>query len=188
MLYDAVIFDLDGTLTDSREGILNCTRYALEKMNRPVPPVETLQRFLGPPLVDSFMRYCDMTEEDAWTATAYYREKYVPMGWKMNAVYPGIRKLLRELKCQGCYVAIATGKPQNTSEKIVEYFGLKPYIDALAGPAENEGHADKKDLILRVLPEGKKAVMIGDTPGDVKGGQDAGIDSIGILWGYGRNE
>jgi len=187
MLYDAVIFDLDGTLTDSKEGILTCTRYALDKMNWPVPDEETLQKFLGPPLVDSFMRYCGMTEEQGRTGLDYYREMYQPGGWKMNAVYPGIRELLKELKKRGAYVAVATGKPQKNSERIVEYFGLSPFIDALAGPGEDEAHADKKDLIARVLPEGKKAIMIGDTAGDVKGGIDAGIDTMAAEWGYGSN-
>lgn len=187
MLYNAVIFDLDGTLTDSKEGILACTRYALEKMNWPIPDDATLQKFLGPPLVDSFMRWCGMTEEQGRVGLDYYREKYQPGGWKMNAVYPGIRELLKELKKRGVYVAVATGKPQKNSERIVEYYGLAPFIDALAGPDENETHADKKDLILRVLPKGKKAVMVGDTAGDVKGGIDAGIDTMAALWGYGNH-
>lgn len=185
MLYDAVIFDLDGTLTDSREGIFNCARYALEKLNWPVPEEKVLQRFLGPPLVESFMRYCGMDEETAWKGMRLYREKYVPEGCYQNAAYPGIPLLLKTLKEQGAYLAVATGKPQKSAEEVLRHFGLLPYFDAVAGPSESEAHADKKDLILRVLPEGKKAVMIGDTAGDIRGGHQAGIDAIGAMWGYG---
>lgn len=185
--YDAVIFDLDGTLTDSEPGIRACACYALEKMGLPIPPDETLQKFLGPPLADSYMRYCGMTEEQAAFATELYRERYIPIGWKENRVYPRIRALLHALKKRGAYLAVATGKPQHTSVDILRYFELLPYFDAVAGPAPEDMHADKGALIRRVLPQGKRAVMVGDTVGDIKGAQDAGIDSIAALYGYGEN-
>ena len=183
-----MIFDLDGTLTDSRPGIFACTEYALKKMGRPVPPPEILQRFLGPPLAESFMKYCGMTEEEAAHATALYRERYIPIGWKENSVYPRIRALLAALKSKGVYLAVATGKPEHTSVEILRYFHLLQYFDAVAGPAPGELHADKGQLILRVLPRGKKAVMVGDIAGDVKGAQDAGIPSVAALYGYGSRE
>lgn len=188
MLYDAVIFDLDGTLTDSREGIIDCTKYALEKLNWPVPDEKTLQKFLGPPLVDSFMRYCGMDEETAWKALVLYREKYVPEGCLLNAVFPGIRALLKILRRHGVYLAVATGKPQNNSEKVLRHFDLYRYFDAVAGPDDNEGHADKKELISRVLPRGKKALMVGDTEADMIGAVQTGIDFAAALWGYGDRE
>ena len=186
--YDAVIFDLDGTLTDSQPGIFACTRYALEKMGLPVPPEHVLRRFLGPPLADSYIRYCGMTEEQAAFATDLYRERYIPIGWRENRVYPRIRALLSALKERGAYLAVATGKPQHTSEEILRYFGLLPYFDAVAGPDNRDLHADKADLIRRVLPRGRRAVMVGDIAGDIKGAQDAGIDSVAALYGYGENE
>ena len=186
--YDAVIFDLDGTLTDSLPGIFACTEYALEKMGLPVPPEPVLHRFLGPPLADSFMKYCGMTEEQAANGTELYRERYIPVGWKENRVYPRIRALLSALKEQGAYVAVATGKPQHTSEEILRYFGLLPYLDAVAGPDNRDLHADKADLIRRVLPRGRRAVMVGDIAGDIKGGQDCGIDTVAALYGYGTRE
>ncbi|MBE5787269.1 MAG: dTMP kinase [Clostridiales bacterium] len=188
MLYNAVIFDLDGTLTDSQPGIYACARYALEKMNVPIPDDATLRRFMGPPLADSFMRFCGMNEEEATQATAFYRERYIPIGWKENRVFPRIRALLHHLKKQGIYLAVATGKPQHTSIDILKYFGLYDYFDAVAGPAPGDLHANKADLIARVLPEGKKAVMVGDHPGDIQGARDQGIASIAVLYGYGEND
>ena len=185
--YDAVIFDLDGTLTDSRPGIFACTEYALNKMGLPVPEEKVLQRFLGPPLAESYMRWCGMTEEQAAYATELYRERYIPIGWKENRVYPRIRALLHALRQRGAFVAVATGKPQHTSVEILRYFGLLPYIDAVAGPDNRDLHADKAHLIRRVLPEGKNAVMVGDIAGDIKGAQDCGIASVAALYGYGED-
>lgn len=183
-----MIFDLDGTLTDSQLGIYRCTEYALNKLGLPVPGQETLRRFMGPPLAESFMRYCGMTEAQASYATDLYRERYIPIGWKENNVFPLIRPLLAALKSQGAYLAVATGKPQHTSIDILRYFGLLPYLDAVAGPTDQELHADKGALIRRVLPEGtRQAVMVGDTAGDIKGAQDCGIDSVAALYGYGEN-
>ena len=183
--YDAVIFDLDGTLTDSGLGIVTCVKYALEKMKLPIPPEETLRRFIGPPLAESYVKYCGMTEEEARYGTDLYRERYIPIGWKENSVYPRIRALLAALKDQGVYLAVATGKPEETSVEILRYFGLLPYLDAVAGPTPEDLHADKGRLISRVLPKGKRAVMVGDTAGDVIGAKDVGIDSIGVFYGYG---
>ncbi len=187
LTYDAVIFDLDGTLTDSRPGIFACARYALEKMGLPTPDDATLQRFLGPPLAESYMKYCGMTEEQAAYATDLYRERYIPIGWKENSVYPRIRALLAALKERGAYLAVATGKPEHTSVEILRYFGLLQYFDAVAGPTPSDLHADKGSLIRRVLPRNRKTVMIGDIAGDVKGAQNAGVDSIAALYGYGDN-
>ena len=186
--YDAVIFDLDGTLTDSQPGIYACTEYALKKMGRPVPPDPVLRRFLGPPLADSFARYCGMNEQDAARATELYRERYIPIGWKENRVFPHIRALLHALKREGAYLAVATGKPQHTSREILRYFGLLPYFDAVAGPTDQELHISKEELIRRVLPQGKKAVMVGDTVGDIQGAQACGIDSVAALYGYGEDQ
>ncbi len=187
MLYNAVIFDLDGTLTDSAPGIMACTRYALEKLNRPALDEATLRRFMGPPLAESFMIHCGMNAEEAQAATEVYRERYIPIGWQENAVFAGIRHLLKSLKEQGVYLAVATGKPEKTSLKILEHFHLLQYFDAVAGPRDSDLHADKAALIGRVLPGGKRAVMIGDTVVDIKGAKQAGIDSVAVLWGYGEN-
>lgn len=187
-VYDAVIFDLDGTLTNSEKGITACAAYALKKMGRPVPPPDTLRRFIGPPLSESFARYCGMDEAETWKAVELYRERYHPIGWKENQVYPGIRALLRMLHEAGIKVLVATGKPVMPSEKILTYFRLRPYIDGIAGPTPEDERGDKALLIRRVL-EGqnvKSAVMIGDRASDIQGAREADIDGIGVRYGFGE--
>ncbi len=188
MLYDAVIFDLDGTLSNSQPGIVNCVRYALQKMGRPVPDDAMLNRFIGPPLIYSFTQYCHMSSADAVLATKYYRERYIPVGWAENAVYPGVRRLLKALRDEGVYLAVATGKPESTSLKILRAFGLLHYFDAVAGPDDGYGSAEKDSLIARVLPKGRRAVMVGDTAGDILGAKATGIDSIAVMGGFGDQD
>ncbi len=185
LLYDAVIFDLDGTLSDSWLGIVNCVKYALEKMDWPVPDAKTLDRFIGSPLIYSFTEYCGMTNEEAVTATKFYRERYVPVGWAENTVYPGVRGLLKALKDDGAYLAVATGKPESTSIKILKEFGLFQYFDAVAGPDDGYRNVEKDELIARVLPRDRRAVMIGDTAGDILGAKAMHIDSVAIMSGFG---
>jgi len=186
--YDAVIFDLDGTLTNSESGIVNSVVYALGKMNHPVPERETLRKFIGPPLAESFPRHCGMNAEETARAVAFYRERYLPIGWKENQVYPGIRALLKALHDQGICVYVATGKPQAPSERILSYFGLMPFIDGVAGPTEDDSRADKDVLIRRVLQEKvpKHAVMVGDRRSDAEGALKVGIDAIGVEYGFGE--
>lgn len=143
-----VIFDLDGTLTRSEEGIWNCVRYAAEKLGFPVPDAATLRKFIGPPLGWSFMEYMGMSEEMANKAVNTYRERYEAVGLFENRVYPGIRRLLRMLHRDGWYIGIATGKPQRSSERIIEHFGLNRYITKIVGPKDGRG-ADKELLIRR---------------------------------------
>ena len=188
--YDTVIFDLDGTLTNSEKGITTCAAYALKKMGRQVPPPETLRKFIGPPLAESFSMYCGMNAEDTEKAVKLYRERYIPVGWAENQVYPGIRSLLKMLKQEGAQVLIATGKPQEPSERIISHFRLEKYIDGIAGPRENEPYGGKNMLIRRVL-EGRtyqNAVMIGDRSSDVTGAKKAGIEGIGVTYGFGEKD
>ena len=188
--YTTVVFDLDGTLTDSREGIYASIRYALDKMGLPCPEEGILRRFLGPPLAESFIAFCGMTEEDAARATNLYRERYVPRGMLENAVYPGIPALLKALRRRGVFLAVATGKPLNATRPILEHFGLWDYFGAVACPELGDLHADKAVLISRALsalPEAarERVLMVGDIPGDILGGQRAGCDTCAALWGYG---
>lgn len=189
MRYDAVIFDLDGTLTESEPGITKSVQYALEKMNRPAPDQATLRRFIGPPLYESFAEIAGMPPEDAARAVDVYRERFSTVGWKENSVYRGIAPLLRSLKKNGAYVAVATGKPEIFSRRILDYFGLAPFIDRLAAIEESDLHADKPALVRRALPEKfARACMVGDRAGDMEGAVANGIDGVGALYGYGSRE
>lgn len=190
LLYDAVVFDLDGTLTDSAEGIIASVQYALNKMDHPVLEDAVLRKFLGPSLISSFQKYSGMTEEEAIQATAFYRERYYPAGSKENSVYPGIRPILQELKRRGAKICLATAKPTGLSEDILKYFGIYGYFDAVCGALPGEKHPDKADIISRALQniEYTKAVMIGDRDSDIKGGNDYGIDTIAAGYGYGAEE
>lgn len=184
----AVIFDLDGTLTQSEEGIWNCVRYAAEKLGFTEPDGATLRKFVGPPLLYSFQEYMGMTEEKAKEAVSAYRERYTVTGLFENRVYPGIRCLLRTLKREGWYAAVATGKPQGPAERIIEYFGLEKYIDKVVGPQDSAG-ASKDWLIRQALPEAyDEAWMVGDRKFDVEGGLSVGIHTIGVGYGYGSEE
>ena len=188
----AVIFDLDGTLTQSEEGIWNSVKYAAEKLGFPEPDAPTLRKFIGPPLGYSFREYLGMDDATADKAVETYRERYNVVGLFENRVYTGIRRLLRTLKQEGWYIGIATGKPQVTSERVVAHFGLDKFVDKLCGPTG--GHqADKVALIRTALPadwnyESDEAWMVGDRKFDVEGAIGAGVKSIGVGYGYGSEE
>lgn len=189
MRYDAVLFDLDGTLTESEPGITKSVKYALEQMNRPEMTAEELRRFIGPPLRESFIALADMSEEDADKAVAIYRERFSEVGWKENSVYTGIAALLRSLKAAGVYVAVATGKPLAFSRRILDYFNLSPFVDRLEAISLTDHHADKVSLVRRALPEHfEHACMVGDRAGDINGALGNNIDGIGALYGYGSRE
>lgn len=189
MTYDAVVFDLDGTISDSAPGILASVRYALEKMQIPIPADATLRKFLGPPLADSFIRFCGLTREQAIEATLFYRERYHTIGWLENQIYPGIRSLLMTLKLAGVRLSIATGKPQDASEKILDHFRLSHLFSSIIGPLPDEYHVSKGALIRKSLVGFQgRAVMIGDRDLDILGAQEAGIDSIGVTYGYGTRQ
>lgn len=187
--YDAVIFDLDGTLTKSAPGITNSVKYALEELGLP-PLTETqLRAFVGPPLMESFMNIAGLNEEKAKLAVDTYRKRFSVVGWMENSVYTGIAPLLRMLKKHGAYVAVATGKPEVFSRKILDYFGMSQYIDKLCAITLTDHHADKVSLVKRALPEKyARACMVGDRGSDVDGGVKNGIDGIGALYGYGYRE
>ena len=187
-----VIFDLDGTLTRSEEGIWNCVKYAANKLGFPEPDAPTLRKFIGPPLGYSFREYMGMDEAMAEKAVETYRERYNVVGLFENRVFPGIRRLLRTLKQEGWYIGIATGKPQKTSERVVAHFGLDKFVEKICGPTADH-RADKIDLIKNALPEGwdpqiDDIWMVGDRKFDVEGAIGAGVKSIGVGYGYGSEE
>ncbi len=189
--YGAMLFDFDGTITESGPGITRCAAYACERMGLAVPPETTLRRFVGPPLMPAFEEYLNLSEADAMKAVSYYRERYNAEGWKENSVYPGITPLLKALKKRGIYLAVASGKPQIFIERIVEYFGLTPYFDKIVGIKVENTHADKQALILEALPEGfapQNAVMVGDRRFDMEAARALGLHAVGALYGYGTRD
>lgn len=189
MKYTTILFDLDGTLTQSEDGIINCALQAAERMGFTGFTREQFMAFIGPPLFVSFKEICGMDDEQAERAIALYRERFSVVGWMENRVYTGIPLLLRSLKMNGAKIAMATAKPQVFAEKIAQKFGFAPYLDALIGPGLDKKHADKAEIVaqaVRLL--GGNAVMIGDRCYDVEGGQANGIDTIGVSYGYGTRE
>lgn len=185
-----ILFDLDGTLTDSGEGIINCAWLALKHFGLPLPDKETMRVFVGPPLRDSFMRF-GVPEEDVETAIEIYRSRYIPIGMFENTPYPGIKSLLGALNAQGHKLFVATSKPEGMATAILEKFQLAPYFDLICG-ASLDDTRDSKDKVIAYLLEktgGKDDyIMVGDTAFDVEGAAVNGIPTIGVAWGYGKVE
>ncbi len=191
MQHTTYIFDFDGTIADTGRGITSCVRFALESLSRPVPPMSTLRKFVGPPLYDAFQRFCDLTPAEAEQAVALYRQRYSTIGLFEADLYPGITPLLKSLKAHGAWVAIASGKPTQFLRRIIDHFGLTDCFDAVAGPDLTNHSADKRAQILSVLPEGMdpaRACMIGDRCFDVDAGNALGMTTIAVEYGYGPAE
>lgn len=193
MKYDVVLFDLDGTLTESAPGIINCARYAAKEMGYPVADERVYEQFIGPPLHHSFTHLLGMTDAQADEAVRLYRVRFSSVGWAENAVYTGIPLLLRELKRQGVRVAMATAKPFQFATRILAHFGLSRFFDAEIGILPEEKHAEKEAIVRKALDvvgfkSGERAVMVGDRMYDIEGARANGIDSIGAAYGYGTRE
>ena len=183
-----ILFDLDGTLTDSGEGIINCASLALEHFGIPVPDRETMRVFVGPPLEKTFREFgvpADRTNE----AIQVYRSRYIPIGKFENTPYPGIRELLETLQGHGHKLFVATSKPQNMSVEILEHFGLAEFFDDICGATLDGTRSTKEDVIAYLLSRNQgngELVMVGDTVYDILGAKAQGIPAIGVDWGYGK--
>ncbi len=189
MKYTTVLFDLDGTLTKSEEGITRSALYAAEKMGFTGFTKEQFMAFIGPPLYASFQKICGMTAEQAEEAITIYRSRFSTIGWAENEVYPGIAQLMRSLKKNGVKIAIATAKPQAFAEKIAKKFGFAPYLDALVGPGFGNKHESKAAIVGKAIELlGGVPVMVGDRCFDIDGGKANGIDTVGVTYGYGTRE
>lgn len=191
-MYQTIFFDLDGTLTDSAPGITRSVAYALKKWNIKVEDPSTLNRFVGPPLTESFAKYYGFTPEQCKDGIRYYREYYVEKGMFENSVYPGIESLLEELKCAGRKLVVATSKPEEFAVQILERFGLAKYLDRIAGASMDESRSEKAEVLRYAIAEGgydlSGAVMVGDRENDVRGARENGLPCIGVLYGYGSRE
>lgn len=193
MYYTTILFDLDGTITDSAPGIIHSVSYALEKMSWPPAPYELLRRFIGPPLMDSFTQLIGMTEDQASQAIKYYRELYNGGAMFDALVYEGIPQLLTTLKAEGRLVILATSKPQHYAEQILAHFDLDQYFDLVVGPTIGTLKYEKADIIREALrrleiSDLRDMVMIGDTRFDVEGARICGLDAIGVTYGFGSRE
>ncbi len=185
-----VLFDLDGTLTDSGEGIINCAALALTHFGLPVPDRETMRVFVGPPLRDTFMKF-GVPEDKTEEAVTVYRSRYTTVGKFENFPYPGIPELLQTLKDHGHRLFVATSKPEELSVEILQKFGLADYFERICGAALDGSRDSKASVIAYLLSlEGdvKNTVMVGDTHYDVLGAKAHGISTIGVSWGYGKVE
>ncbi len=190
--YSYILFDLDGTLTDSGPGIMNGYEYALGKMDVEIPDRAFLKRFVGPPLGVSWRETLGFSEEDTQRGIAYYKEYYADKGVYENEVYPGIKELLSDLKNSGKKLYIATTKAEPMAKVVVEHFGLAEYFELVAA-SNTTDRINKIDVLKYVLEtagiqDKKQAVMVGDRHYDITGARHFGLDSIGVLYGYGNRE
>ncbi|MBR4224285.1 MAG: HAD hydrolase-like protein [Oscillospiraceae bacterium] len=192
MRFDTILFDLDGTLTDSAPGITGSVRYALTTMGKPVP--DDLTCFVGPPLKYSFMTFTGMDEDEAQMAIQHYVSRYIDEGGMFeNSVYDGIIDMLARLKAAGIRSVIATSKHEPIAVRIADRFGLSPYLDGVYGSDRDAGRTEKADVIRYALDgmgitDSSRPLMVGDRDYDSKGAHDVGIACMGILWGYGSRE
>lgn len=186
----AILFDLDGTLTDSGEGIINCAILALEHFGLPIPTREEMRVFVGPPLTQTFLEH-GVPEDKVDEAIRVYRSRYIPIGKFENKPYPGIRELLETLQARGYRLYIATSKPEGMSVEILQHFDLAKYFTRICGAAMDMSRNTKEAVIAYLLEEtGEKdnMIMIGDTKFDIIGAKHHGIPAIGVSWGYGKVE
>lgn len=193
MKYSYLFFDLDGTLTDPGLGITNSIIYSLEKYGIKVEDRTQLYKFIGPPLMESYGKYFGFDEEKARQAVAYYREYFGVTGLFENEVYPGIPEFLRKCREAGFKLVLATSKPEHYAVQIMEHFELSQYFDCMCGSRLDASHQTKADVIRKamrrcaVTPE-DNILMIGDRMHDIIGAGECGIDSAGVLWGYGNRD
>lgn len=190
MTKKAIFFDLDGTLTDSGEGIINCAILALEHFGLPVPTREEMRVFVGPPLDQTFVKF-GVPKEKAQEAIDVFRSRYLVKGKFENFPYPGIQDVLRTLKEQGHRLFVATSKPEATALEVMDKFELSQYFEQIVGATFDGTRSHKADVIaylLKQLPDISSVVMVGDTAFDVTGAAAHNIPTIGVSWGYGETE
>lgn len=188
-----ILIDLDGTISDSEEGITKSVQYALKHLGIEIDDLSSLRKHIGPPLHDGFKEFWDLNEEQATYAVSKYREQYSTTGIFQNQLYPGIKELLIDLKESGKKVIMATSKPEFFAKKIMEYFDLTKYFDDICGSSMDGTRSKKGDVIRYALEQNnltdlENIVMIGDRFHDIDGAVENGIASIGVLYGFGSKE
>lgn len=193
-MYKAILFDLDGTLTESGEGITKCVQYALKKLGKPEADLKKLEVFIGPPLMEQFMKYAGLDEETARRAVEYYRERYSTIGIFENRPYPGVEEMLQELKRKKYLLAVASSKPEYFVKQILDYFHLTEYFDEIVGSELNGSRTNKTEVIEETLrrlgldKHREQVIMVGDKEHDVLGARAAGLECVAVSYGYGTEE
>ena len=191
--YTYILFDLDGTLTDPKEGITKSIQYALNKMGIIENDLDKLTSFIGPPLLQSFVEFYSFSEDEASQALQFYRERFAVTGLFENEVYEGMEKLLKNLNNLNYRLAVATSKPTVYAKQILDFFNLSKYFEVIIGSELDGTRSAKGEVIAEVLTQMKKkkkyqCVMIGDRKHDLIGASENGIDSIGVTYGYGSQQ
>ncbi len=189
------IFDLDGTLTDPMIGITTCVQYALAAYGINEPDIRNLTKFIGPPLVTSFMEFYGVDNPTAQGMLVKYRERFSTIGLYENEIYPGISEMLEQLNRKGHIIAMATSKPIEFAERILEHFNIKQYFHVLAGASMDESRNTKEAVLEFALGQlenyrtgDRPPVMVGDRKFDVTAGKMLGTETVGVLYGYGSEE
>lgn len=191
MKYSDILLDLDGTLTNPKEGITKSFAYALEHYGIQTENLDTLCKVIGPPLLQSFKEFYGFPEAQAVEACAWYRKRYGEKGWAENQVYEGIREALEKLSGAGLRLILATSKPERYAVRIMEHFDLAKYFAALCGADDYAKNRSTKEEVIRYALEQNKimdireVIMVGDRKHDVLGAAAVGIETVGVLYGFG---
>ncbi|HEX3027440.1 MAG TPA: HAD hydrolase-like protein [Clostridia bacterium] len=191
--YEIVLFDVDGTLLDTKPGILRCVKKALTGLGIPIPPESKLNLFMGPPIKYCFTDVCGLDEETAEQAIRLFRADYEETGLYQSTVYDGVRPLLENLSFRGLRLGVATSKAEHMAATVLKYHGLSDYFEAVGGAPRLNYQSTKADSIRSALrdmnaPLNRKTVLVGDRKFDAEGAKQTGIDNIGVLYGYGPRE
>ena len=192
-MYQYILFDLDGTLTDPREGITKSVQYALAKMGIEEPDLAALEHFIGPPLYDEFRRCYGFDDTEAKRAVAAYRERFSEIGWKENLLFDGVPDMLRSLRAVGKRLAVASSKPTVFVEKILHLFEIASYFDAVSGAMLDGSISTKAQVVEQALQmlgvtDRNSTVLVGDRMHDVEGARLCGIDCVGVTLGFGGEQ
>ncbi|WCN38391.1 HAD family hydrolase [Aneurinibacillus uraniidurans] len=190
--YKVLLFDLDGTISDSKEGITKSVQYALKKLGIEEDDLNNLEPFIGPPLQESFRAFYSFTEERVNLAIEYYRERFKIKGMFENKLYPDIVELLHKLRTEGYILVVATSKPTEFAEKILLHFNISQYFNVIVGSNLDGTRINKTEIIEHILNQFNEFdkscfLMIGDRKHDIIGARNTGIDSLGVTYGYGSH-
>ena len=196
-MFQYCLFDLDGTLTDPREGITKSVQYALHHFGIEEPDLEKLEPFIGPPLKDSFMEFYGLTEEQAKKAITVYRERFAPVGVLENQIFEGIPEMLQSLQENGKKLAVASSKPVNFVRQILQHFSIDQYFDVIVGSELDGTRVTKEEVVEEALLQlgilgmpqeerKKNCVMVGDRKFDIQGAKAYGLTGVGVSFGFAK--